>query len=396
MNEATAGRWKQAVTWLIAIIFSGLGGAVLNNWIANRSTTIEYTINRTALGTDQTAVVPDFQVGGASLQSLYIYSVKLQYSSGPELENAKVGIDLLTPHVKLVGKTVPEGPSEVFRISCEPFESRPKSSGTICSLGRLSSNVGAYTVSFATDADAKINVSIDAKNTQLKQAGIPGAGTPDHWPSGVIFVLVSVLVPLFAAVIGFYFGSPHSDGSAARAGAIELAAEDAQPKLAVDYEGTEANRVDVHYKENQTDIDEIYIRVRVRNLGTRTAKGARVFLTSLREVQNSGATTPTALYDSLALAWAGWGFEPRDIPKGICFYADLMRVSKNTPGWLLSVERTFASHAPMANYSGTYRFQVTVTADNAAPAICEVDVTYNQDWHSLRAVAVQKPSDSRT
>ena len=43
------------------------------------------------------------------------------------------------------------------------------------------------------------------------------------------------------------------------------------------------------------------------------------------------------------------------------------------------------------NYSGTYRFQLTVTADNAEPATCEVDVTYAGNWNDLRAVAVPKP-----
>src|SRR5208337_1886018 len=268
------------------------------------------------------------KVGGAPLEALYIYSVKFQYRSGPELENAKVGIDLSTPNVKLIGKTVPEGPTEVFRITCEPFESRVKSSGTICSVGRLSSNVGAYTISFATDTDATIGLSIDAKNTHLEQAGIPG-GTPDHSQS----ILITLLVPLLAAMLGYYFGRPRLDRNLNElSDAIAFNAGASQPKLEIDYEGTDGNRVDAHYKKDETDVDDIYIRVRVRNLGQRTAKGSRVFLTALREVQSSETTT-TVIYDSLTLPWAGWAFEPRDVPPGVCFYADLMRVSRHTAGW---------------------------------------------------------------
>ncbi len=390
MKEST----KQAITWVIATCFGGLGGAVLNNWLANRSTTIEYTINRTALGADQTAVIPDFKVGGAPLEALYIYSVKFQHTSGPELENAKVGIDLSTPNVKLIGKTVPEGPSEVFRITCEPFESRVKSSGTRCSVGRLSSKVGAYTVSFATDTDAKITLSIDAKNTQIEQAGITGAGTPDRGKS-IPSILTTMLFSLLAAIIAFYFGRPRSDGKINDlSDAIAFNAGASQPKLEVDYEGTEANKVEAHYKRDQTNVDEIYIRVRVRNLGQRTAKGSRVFLTRLREI--TADTTSVAIHDSLQLPWAGWLFEPRDIPPGVSFYADLMRVSKHTSGWIFSVQKKFAIRPEMEQYSGTYRFRVTVTADNAVPAVCEVDVTYKQDWHTLRAVPVQKASSGPT
>jgi hypothetical protein len=385
---------RQAITWVIAIGFGGLGGAVLNNWLANRSTTIEYTINRTALGADQTAVIPDFKVGGAPLEALYIYSVKFQHASGPELENAKVGIDLSTPNVKLIGKTVPEGPSEVFRITCEPFESRVKSSGTICSVGRLSSNVGAYTVSFATDTDAAISLSIDAKNTQIAQAGITGVGTPDRSKS-VPAIYATMFLSLLAALIGFYLVRPRSDSKISElSDAIAFNAGASQPQLEVDYEGTEANKVEAHYKNGETDIDDIYIRVRVRNLGQRTAKSSRVFLTGLREI--TADTTSAAIYDSLQLPWAGWHFEPRDIPQGVCFYADLMRVSKHTSGWIFSVQKKFAIRPDMEHYSGTYRFRVTVTADNAVPAVCEVDVTYKQDWHTLRAVPVQKTSSGAT
>src|ERR1700691_847908 len=159
--------------------------SLFNNWYVNRLTVIEYSLNRTALGTtDQTTVLPNFriQVGddNRSLQSLYIYGIKLQYSSGPELENARVGIGLHPilnangwgPQIGFVGKTVVEKPSEAFGITCEPFVIGRDSSGTTCMVRRFNSHVGAYEVSFATSADAKIDVSVDAKNTQARQAGL--------------------------------------------------------------------------------------------------------------------------------------------------------------------------------------------------------------------------------
>jgi hypothetical protein len=206
MSEGAPSHLKQVITWLIAITFGGLGGAFFNNWYANRSTVIEYSVNRTVLGTDQTTVVPDLriQVGGASLQALYIYTVKLQYISGPELENARVGIGLQTSSSKLVGNTVAERPGEAFAIGCEPFEARNKSSGTTCMVRRFNSHVGAYTVSFATDSDAMIDVSVDAKNTRVRQAGIPG--TPEASTLSVVTWAFSAIAFL-AAVLGFIFSS---------------------------------------------------------------------------------------------------------------------------------------------------------------------------------------------
>jgi hypothetical protein len=295
--------------------------------------------------------------------------------------------------VKLVGKTVAEKPGEVFGINCEPFETRIKSAGATCTVRRFSSHVGAYAVSFATDSDAKIDVSIDAKNSQVRQAGISGASEPStlilNIVSGLLFAIVVFGMKWLFARSRFVEEneSQRFYGGEMRAETVIAESKPSQPKLQIDYEGTEANKIDVSYKTGETEVAEIYIRARVRNTGLQTAKGARVFLTSLREVQASG-TTPTSFYDSMPLAWSGWEFEPRDIPQGVCFYVDLMRASKHTAGWLLSVQKVFASNASLKTYSGTYRFQLTVTADNAASVTCEVDVTYMQDWHTLRAVAV--------
>ena len=69
-----------------------------------------------------------------------------------------------------------------------------------------------------------------------------------------------------------------------------------------------------------------------------------------------------------------------------------MVISKNASGWNFPSKEQFASMVSLAKYSGTYRFEVTVTADNAAPAKCEVDITYRQDWNTFRAEEVRKGS----
>jgi hypothetical protein len=163
-----------------------------------------------------------------------------------------------------------------------------------------------------------------------------------------------------------------------------------RPKLQVDYEGKDdANKVLVEYtKKEGTQVAEIYIRARVRNAGRRVAKGCRVFLTSLEEVQQAGKTTPTVFHDAMQLAWAGGEFVAQDVPNGVEFYADLTHISKLRPGWSFSVKRLFANHEVLKNYKGTYRFHLLATAENASPATIEVDISYNGDWHNLRAVQV--------
>ena len=353
---------------MAAVLFGGAGGAFITHWFATQTTVIEYGIGKTALGADQTAVIPDFKVGGTTVQTLFIYSIRLQYGSGPELEGARVGIELQNPSVKSFGKIVADGPSQVFHINCEQFAAHVKSSGTLCSMGRLNSNVGAYTVSFATDTDAPISLYIDAKNAVMKE-GISGPAKSDTSR----FTLV--LTALAAGLMGLAFTS-------------RLRFD--PPKLTIDYEGAAGNKVEVHrtLDQNKTEIFEIYIRVRVRNLSSQTAKNVRVFLTSLREVNNGQPTRPV-ISDSLQLKWAGWGAEPRDVPSQVSFYADVIVISKNTAGWNFATKEQFASMSNLAKYSGTYRFEVTATAENASHAKCEVDITYRQDWNTLRAEAIQ-------
>jgi hypothetical protein len=169
----------------------------------------------------------------------------------------------------------------------------------------------------------------------------------------------------------------------------------ARPKVVIDFQGTEANQVTSEYKIGEKVVSEIYIRARVRNTGHHVAKSCRVFVAALTEVHASG-TTPTSLKDAKQLAWAGYDFSPLDVPRGVDFYVDVVRVSKSDPGWLFSVQKLFASQTQLKAYRGTYRFRLLVTADNADPAACEIDVVYDGDWHNLRAMRARSVQEETT
>jgi hypothetical protein len=68
-------------------------------------------------------------------------------------------------------------------------------------------------------------------------------------------------------------------------------------------------------------------------------------------------------------------------------YADIVQIFKDKPGWFFFLQGgLFAHEEKLRVYRGTYRIEITVASENAASALCEVDVTYNGDWRSVRAI----------
>jgi hypothetical protein len=166
--------------------------------------------------------------------------------------------------------------------------------------------------------------------------------------------------------------------------ALDTLKSEFQPLLQVDFLGNGFNVVHADHKRGEKVDSLIYVRVRVQNSGTASARGCQVFLTSLKEIYPGGGRT-IVLDDSKVLAWEGYSYSPIDIPAGTQKYADVMRVSKNESGWLFSVQHLFAHEEKLKTYRGTYRFEITATAENTVPSLCQIDVSYNGDWHNLRA-----------
>jgi hypothetical protein len=160
-----------------------------------------------------------------------------------------------------------------------------------------------------------------------------------------------------------------------------------KPRLSLDYVNDPAHFVDVdRIRPDGTNASAVWVRVRARNTGRRTAKGCRIFLVGLEEVHTSG-TTSTPLHDSPVLGWPGGkDFAPRDIPRGVDFYADVVHVSKQNSDFLFSVNQILDDAKGLGKYRGTYRFHILITADDADPAQCKIDVTYDGDWNHFRAV----------
>src|SRR5271155_4376610 len=89
------------------------------------------------------------------------------------------------------------------------------------------------------------------------------------------------LVGFAGAVIGGLVGGAYS----------QACAWFTRPRLSVDYANDAGHFIDFDsINWEGKDISAVYVRVMVRNLGRRVARGCRVFLTALEEVLPSGTT----------------------------------------------------------------------------------------------------------
>ena len=160
-----------------------------------------------------------------------------------------------------------------------------------------------------------------------------------------------------------------------------------RPRLVLDFPDNGATRLESTYTVKEREVTEIFIRVRVRNVGRRVARGTRVYLVGVEEIQHAGVTQ-TAYKDSMPLSWPGYpkDFNPRDLQRGIHAYTNVVSVMKHEAGWHFHVPQLFASQQNLKDYSGTYRLTLLATADEAEPYHFQIDVDYRRDWHGLRAM----------
>jgi hypothetical protein len=159
-----------------------------------------------------------------------------------------------------------------------------------------------------------------------------------------------------------------------------------RPRLKVEFFPSEGGfRTEGKWKTKEgTELVEIYIRARVSNTRSRVAKQCQPYLVKLEKVNPLDTTT---YYDSLVLPWPKRDYVPRDIPKGVYHFFDVVGVFRNgRPGWRIKWQEQFTNLDDMSNHSGTYRFTVLVAGDGVKPDGRKIDVTYDgKDWHSLGA-----------
>jgi hypothetical protein len=161
-----------------------------------------------------------------------------------------------------------------------------------------------------------------------------------------------------------------------------------RPQLKIDYEGTEGNKVVSKYKMGDTEIEEIFVRAKIANKGRRIAKNCKVYVNSIKEIVNTKEQN-TLFLDARQLSWPRNDYTARDIPRGITCCVDIVGIRKDISEWRFKINNNlYASEEPMKSFRGTYRFELIATAENAKPFPHKIDVTYDGDWHQLRAASV--------
>jgi hypothetical protein len=130
----------------------------------------------------------------------------------------------------------------------------------------------------------------------------------------------------------------------------------------------------------------VVYRARIRNKGYRQANNCVVYLEDLDEVTGAKVIREHVMCDSKQLPWAGYDWKPRTIPSGPSFFTDFMHFSRdNDQGWLFICSLFEDQKDPLKKFKGTYRLHLLVTADNANPARCSVDVEYRGEYRNIRA-----------
>jgi hypothetical protein len=171
--------------------------------------------------------------------------------------------------------------------------------------------------------------------------------------------------PIFGVIVGFLLST------------ISRAFDEAWfgPKLVIDCQGAP--------KSKDESNDKLWVRFRVRNLSKgRMAKQCCAYLVGLYKMTDGNAVSENLLADSFQLSWAGYSFEPRNIPFAFAQYVDLVQFSKNSPpGWIILVNRRSLDH--LDGYQGTCRFDVVIAADGAVTKTAHINVEYRNDWHNV-------------
>ncbi len=170
-QQPNADVWKIRIWQIGAIIASllsgGAMGAFINHYYSTRQTVVTYTINTTSLGAGEAtkSVLPTLklQLDNAEIPAVYTHTIELTHSSGPELDQASIGITL--SDAKLYGSPVATGPDALHQITCK-YD--PAIHTVVCSVGRISAKSNPYRIIFATDQASQITVAIDGKNTEIQ------------------------------------------------------------------------------------------------------------------------------------------------------------------------------------------------------------------------------------
>lgn len=167
-----------------------------------------------------------------------------------------------------------------------------------------------------------------------------------------------------------------------------------RPRLDLDFKSNEAYLPEsTHAEGDIPTVTRKYLRVSLkatglfgRNLGGSSgAKNCRIYLTSIQPV-TTGTVGKDHIYDARPISWPPNNeFNPRDIPRGVTMFANVVTIKKGNLGWTFQIPSTYGLEQELLTHPGTMRIGVTATADNANPVSIYVRASIKADKSGFEA-----------
>jgi hypothetical protein len=132
----------------------------------------------------------------------------------------------------------------------------------------------------------------------------------------------------------------------------------------------------------------VFVRVRVHNLTSRMARNCCVYLTAIRKQTENGRFVPTEYCDSIPLCWS-YDQNPTqiiDVPGGVNRHVDVFKTVKGSSALTPSfITIPFMYSEDFFSKQGTYRYQITLTADELPAERIEIEVQWKGGWDDFCA-----------
>jgi hypothetical protein len=156
-----------------------------------------------------------------------------------------------------------------------------------------------------------------------------------------------------------------------------------RPRLSLSFDGDdEAYMTSSTHREHDQQVTRKYIRVCLRTfgcLGSSAATNCRIYITA---IQCDGTEY---LHDARIISWPpNKDFDPRDIPRGISMFANIVTMKKGDLGWNFQIPNPYGLHS-VRLHPGTLLLRITATADNAKPKSIAIEASIKADLSGFQA-----------
>ena len=171
-----------------------------------------------------------------------------------------------------------------------------------------------------------------------------------------------------------------------------------RPRLTISFEDKAEylSRTPIHWPKvfddpasGTVELEAIYLRVKVLNVGKSTARSCRAYITHVERENFDGSTEKIEAQDSIPIPWSLRGersLEPFDLPGRINQFADVcFTISRDHPHKLFPAAPMFPLRFRRSwDKPGRFRLEITVTADGISSVSKTIKFEWQGPWDTLR------------